>query len=35
MDNKHLGITYDKTNVVEISEQQFSTYQRLTDNFAA
>ena len=32
IDNKYLGITHDETKAVEISEQQFSTCQRLMDN---
>ena len=28
IDNKYLGITYDETELVEISEQQLSTWQK-------
>ena len=34
IDSKYLGITYDETKSVEISEQQFSTCKKAKDSFA-
>ena len=35
IDSKYLGITYDKTKAVEISEQQFSTCQKTNGQFCS
>ena len=35
IENEYLGITYDKTNTVEISEQQFSTCQKANRQFCS
>ena len=35
IDSKYLGITYDKTKAVEISEDQFSTYQKANGQFCS
>ena len=35
IDNKYLGITYDETKAVEISEQQFSTCQKANREFCS
>ena len=35
IDNKYLGITYDETKAVEISEKQFSTCQKAYGQFCS